>query len=151
MGKHPSQPANPDVARALFLAGKIESWGRGIDLIRNACLDYGSPEPRFACDGAGFWVEFPFAASAEAEKTSVETSVETSAKTPVETLAARTPEAILVLLTANPAMSLAEVAAKIGKTQRTIELASAKLVKEGKLKHFGPKKGGRWQVLEVLK
>jgi len=24
MGKHPSQPANPDIARALFLAGKIE-------------------------------------------------------------------------------------------------------------------------------
>ena len=25
MAKHPSQPANPDSARALFLAGKIES------------------------------------------------------------------------------------------------------------------------------
>ena len=36
MAKHPSQPANPDIARALFLAGQIESWGRGIDLIRNA-------------------------------------------------------------------------------------------------------------------
>ena len=34
MTKHPSQPANPDIARTLFLAGLIESWGRGIDLIR---------------------------------------------------------------------------------------------------------------------
>jgi predicted HTH transcriptional regulator len=54
MTKHPSQPANPDIARALFLADKIESWGRGIDLIRNACLDYGILAPLFDCDSGGF-------------------------------------------------------------------------------------------------
>ncbi|MGV8867427.1 MAG: ATP-binding protein [Janthinobacterium svalbardensis] len=26
MSKHSSQPANPDIARILFLAGLIESW-----------------------------------------------------------------------------------------------------------------------------
>ena len=60
MAKHPSQPANPDIARALFLAGKIESWGRGIELIRNACLAAAGPAPRFDCDSTGFWVEFSF-------------------------------------------------------------------------------------------
>jgi len=43
MGKHSSQPANPDIARTLFLAGLIESWGRGIDLIRRACIVEGTP------------------------------------------------------------------------------------------------------------
>ncbi|MDP1603033.1 MAG: ATP-binding protein, partial [Legionella sp.] len=134
MAKHSSQPANPDIARALFLAGKIESWGRGIDLIRNACLDYGSPAPLFDCDSAGFGVEFPFPAAAEAEKTSVKTSV----KTPVE---------ILRLLTATPSMTLAEVAAEIGKTPRAVELATSKLVKNGRLKYVGPQKGGHWEIL----
>jgi len=130
MAKHASQPANPDIARALFLAGKIESRGRGIDLMRNACLGYGSPVPIFDCDSGGFWLEFPFPVVPEAGKTSVKTSVE-----------------ILRLLTATPSMTLAEVAAEIGKTRRAIELATAKLVKEGRLKYVGPKKGGHWEVI----
>ena len=79
VAKHPSRPANPDIARALFLTGKIESWGRGIDLIRNACLDAGGPTPQFACDGAGFWVKFPFPALTDAEGAAVKTSVNTPA------------------------------------------------------------------------
>lgn len=41
LAKHSSQPANPDIANAFFRAGKIESWGRGINLIRNRCLKEG--------------------------------------------------------------------------------------------------------------
>jgi ATP-dependent DNA helicase RecG len=134
MAKHPSQPANPDIARALFLAGKIESWGRGIDLIRNACLAAAGPAPRFDCDSTGFWVEFPFPALTEGDGTSVKNSV-------------KTPAAILGLLAATPAMTLAEVAAEVGKTSRAVELAAAKLVKEGRLKYVGPQKGGHWEVL----
>ena len=142
MAKHSSQPANPDIARALFLAGKIESWGRGIDLIRNACLEYGSPAPLFDCDSAGFWVEFPFAALGEAEETPVKTRVETPVKTPT---------AILRCLEANPTMTLAEVAAAIGKSLSAVERASAKLVTDGRLKYVGPQKGGHWEVSENLK
>jgi len=86
MVKHPSQPTNPDIARTLFLAGLIESWGRGIELIRRACVADASPAPKFGCDGMGFWVEFPFPLLSSADpstglvevgKTSVNTSVET--------------------------------------------------------------------------
>ena len=59
----------------------------------------------------------------------------------------KTPAAILGLLAATPAMTLAEVAAEIGKTSRAVELAAAKLVKEGRLKYVGPQKGGHWEVL----
>ena len=146
MAKHPSQPANPDIARALFLAGKIESWGRGIDLIRNTCLDYGSPAPHFGCDSAGFWVEFAFAALAEADAVLVKTPVKTRVETPV-----KTPSAILRCLAANPSMTLAEVASEIGKSLSAVERASTKLAKEGRLKYVGPKKGGHWEVLEDSK
>lgn len=135
LAKHASQPANPDIAYTLFLAGRIESWGRGIELIRDACTAEGAPAPGFQCDSAGFWIEFPFAAVEESPKTSVKTSV----KTPME---------ILRLLESNPAMTLAQVAAEINRTVRAVELASAKLVKDGKLKHVGPQKGGHWEVLK---
>ena len=146
MAKHPSHPANPDLARALFLAGKIESWGRGIDLIRNACQNAGCAMPRIDCDGTGFEVAFTFPAPTAADDASVKTSVRTSAKTSVKA-SVKTPAAILALLAATPSMSLAEVAAQIGKTSRAVELATAKLVKDGRLRHVGPQKGGHWEVL----
>jgi ATP-dependent DNA helicase RecG len=45
-------------------------------------------------------------------------------------------------------MTLAEVAAEVGKSLRAVELASSRLVKEGRLKYVGPQKGGHWGVLK---
>ena len=127
--------ANPDVANVLFVAGKIESWGRGIDLIRNACEAHGTPAPRFECDSAGFWVEVAFPEVIEPLITLVATLV----KTPAE---------ILRCLSANPTMTPAEVAAEIEKSLSAVVRASARLVKDRKLKHVGPQKGGHWEVLK---
>ncbi|MFP6664781.1 MAG: winged helix-turn-helix domain-containing protein [Deltaproteobacteria bacterium] len=63
-------------------------------------------------------------------------------KTPV-----KTPGEILRLLAIQPQMTLAEVAATIGKSLSAVERASAKLTKEGCLRYVGPRKGGRWEVL----
>jgi len=65
-------------------------------------------------------------------------SVETSVKTSVE---------ILNLLAENPRTTLAQIASKVGRTPRAIEMAVAKLQKEGRLRRVGPKKGGHWEVL----
>jgi ATP-dependent DNA helicase RecG len=52
------------------------------------------------------------------------------------------------MLDENPEMTLAEVASKIGKSLRAVERASSKLVKAGRLRFVGPKKGGHWEVKE---
>ncbi len=59
----------------------------------------------------------------------------------------KTPEAILQYLADKPDMTLAEVAARMGKSLSAVQRASAKLVKDGKLKYIGPQKGGYWEVL----
>lgn len=64
-------------------------------------------------------------------------------KTPVEA-----PERMLELARAGPSLTLAEIAKAIAKSLRAVERASAKLVKQGRLKHVGPRKGGRWEVLK---
>ena len=58
--KHASVPYNPDIANVFFRAALLESWGRGIELIRNACHAHGSPAPVFRWDN-GLWVELRFA------------------------------------------------------------------------------------------
>jgi len=81
---------------------------------------------------------------AAVEKTRVETPVETlvETKTPV-----KTPDRIIHVLAESPEMTLAEVSEAIGKSLSAVERATAKLVTEGRLRHVGSKKSGRWEVL----
>ena len=73
----------------------------------------------------------------------VETPVEVSVRTPVET-----PVKILALLRKNPQMTLAQVAKQIERSVRTAERVAAKLIKEGRLRYVGSKRGGHWKVVE---
>jgi len=59
----------------------------------------------------------------------------------------KTADALLELLRENPQMSLAHVAAGVGRSVRAVEMASSKLVKAGRLRFVGPQKGGHWEVL----
>ena len=48
MRKHASKPYNPNIANIFYYAGFIESWGRGIEKIGNACESAGVPMPVLA-------------------------------------------------------------------------------------------------------
>ena len=167
LGLHPSQPYNPDVANAFFRAGEIEAWGRGIRRVMEACRAAETPEPRIRVEPGDFWFEFPFSKTylegigrpeegagvsggttqETTQETTQKTSVETSVETPVET-PVKTPERILEELSADPTLTLAEVAARIGKSLRAVERSVSKLVKDGRLRHVGPRKSGRWEDRE---
>ena len=64
---------------------------------------------------------------------------------PVET-PGKTPGMILGLLRSEPGLSVPELAARIGKSDRAIERAIRKLREAGRLVRVGPDKGGHWEV-----
>ncbi len=132
--KHASQPHNPDIANALFRTGMIEAWGRGIEKISQACLESGSSRFEIRYEPNGLWLVFYFSGGQGSDKTTVETTVETA-------------DAIIRFIAEKPDITLAEIAAHIGKSVRAVERAAAKLKKEGKITFKGPKKGGRWEIL----
>ena len=155
--EHASLPYNPNVANAFFRAGEIEAWGRGIQRIFQACHDAGTPQPKLRLAGHDLWLEFAFASEylqavspkggepfPEAGGTG---SGKTRVKTPVKTRV-KTPEQILSALAASPELTLAALALSIGKSLSAVERATAKLVKEGKVRFVGPRKGGHWEVLK---
>lgn len=161
--KHASVPFNPDIAGVFFRAGLIESWGRGIERILEACREAGCLEPELRHEPSGLWVVFHFlpggghdstgetAGSTPVEtpaktRMTAETSVETG-ETPVETRL-KTPDRIIELLRSDPHMTLAEVADEIGKSLRTVERAAARLVNDGRIRYIGPRKSGHWETLE---
>ena len=149
LGKHPSRPANPLLANAFFRAGYIESWGRGIEKIARECQGHGIEPPGYDFEMSGLMLTFKanpeqLAAAGLQSATPVTTSIEeTPVKTPV-----KTPEQVLATLVANPELTLADLASSIGKSTRAVERAAAKLVKEGRLRFVGPRKGGHWEILK---
>ena len=60
LAKHASIPFNPDVAGVFFRMGMIESWGRGIERMLDACRTAGAPEPALRYEHTGLWVTFGF-------------------------------------------------------------------------------------------
>lgn len=55
--KHPSHPYNLFIANTFFVAGYIESWGRGIDKICNACEMAGLQKPIYDIDANGIMLQ----------------------------------------------------------------------------------------------
>ena len=143
-GKHASQPPNPDIAYGFFRAGMIESWGLGIAKMRQACRKQRVPAPKWREEEQGLWVEFNFPKRA---KTSVKTPVKATARTSGEMSGEMSGE-IVRLMQANPAITIAEIAEKLGRTTRTIERLLNRLKTEKMIGRVGPTKRGRWVVLK---
>lgn len=76
-------------------------------------------------------------------KVLAETSVKTSVKT-----SGKTEEVILHALNENPKMTIHELGALLGVTERAIEMQISKLKKDGRLKRIGARKGGHWKVIK---
>ncbi|MDD6448830.1 MAG: ATP-binding protein [Lachnospiraceae bacterium] len=58
LGKHESKPYNPNVATAMYYAGFIESWGRGIEKIRSVCAQDGLPDPEYTVHPGDIMIKF---------------------------------------------------------------------------------------------
>ena len=58
MRKHTSNPFNPNIAHVFYLAGFIESWGRGIEKICSACEKDGVPQPVYTINPGDIMIEF---------------------------------------------------------------------------------------------
>lgn len=132
-----SIPRNKEIMRVFRDLEIVEQLGSGVPRILKA---YG--REAFEIRKSFLRVIMPYA-KPFGHAAPVETPVETRVETPVETT-----RFILKSLRENPRLTLAEVAGTIGKSVSAVERASTKLVKAGKLKHVGPKKGGQWEVLE---
>lgn len=71
LGSHTSKPHNPDIARVFYCAGYIESWGRGIQKICEACKNLGVEEPEYIVHGEDIMVKFKALQSAKVPETKI--------------------------------------------------------------------------------
>jgi ATP-dependent DNA helicase RecG len=165
LGKHPSCPFNPLIANAFFRAGYIESWGRGIQKIQRECREHGIEPPVYDFEMAGLLLTFranPAHVKAAVEQG--EAAQETASTTPITTpiaasttpittpiAASTTPitprHQIMSLISENPDISQQELADTVGLTRDGIRYHLNKMKRAGEIRHVGPARGGRWEVV----
>ena len=129
-------------ANAFFRAGEIETWGRGIQRIFEACENAGAPAPIIDYKPNDLWLEFPFSpdylmaidATPQDETLPKPTLGKTSGK-------------IVALMNANAQTTIPEMAEAIGVTERSVERQIKALQQQGLVRRIGPAKGGHWQVI----
>jgi len=149
---HGSIPANPLLAEPLYLAQYIERLGTGTaDMIRR-CREAGLSEPVFSLDD-GFRIALgrplPVHATQETTKeTTQETTVETTQDTQHAGREPRRPrERILALMQQQPTITARELAEALALSFDGISYHLKKLRAEGRVRHEGPTKAGRWVVI----
>lgn len=136
-GKHPSSPFNPIVANAFFRAGRIESWGRGIEKIRTACKEHQIKDLVFDTRLAGMMVTFV----ANPEHIPNETNSKS-----IPEMSGQMSGQIAAIMKAEPGITIPEIAQKVDRTERTIYRLVNQLKQQGIVKRIGPDKGGHWEV-----
>lgn len=154
LGKHNSRPYNPDIANAFFRAGEIETWGRGIERIVNACKDAGVPKPDIKYTDGELLVIFHFSkeyqtAISQSEGGIVRSIVENKDGI-VENIVEKLPEVqsrIFRIMLKNPSITAREIANDLSIAQRNVQGHIRKLKEKGLVCRVGPDKGGHWEIV----
>jgi ATP-dependent DNA helicase RecG len=143
--EHMSEPFNPLIANAFFRTGDIEAWGRGIDTIRDACRKNSTDFPTFEFMPTSVMVEF----KGKVPKTATEraTPKTTPKTTPIAPQKMR--DRILDILRDQPNASRSDIAnALTDISAEGVRYHLRKLAAAGRIRHAGPARGGRWEVLD---
>ena len=145
MSKHASRPYNPSIiANVYYLAGLIESWGRGIEKICQACEEDGSPLPEYTIHPGDIMIQF-----IAAEERIVRTSLDKVTEGVTEKVTEKVTEAeqkLLSLLLEDPAYTYAALAEKLGVSRKTISSRIKSLKDKGVLQRVGSDTKGHWQI-----
>ena len=91
---HESLPRNPLIAEVCYKAGYIDSWGRGIEKITEACRQAGLGKPAIKQRTGGVAFELTKTPPKTPPKTLPKTPVKTLPKTPVKTLPKTPPKTL---------------------------------------------------------
>jgi ATP-dependent DNA helicase RecG len=169
LSRHKSLPRNPKIAFAFYLAGYIETWGRGVERIAAACRDAGkraalfesSPTEikvtlfaetlkergsRAATDSNGYGCGAP--QENGGGPLIIEDSVAENIYkgTEIIPLPNATQLKILNVMRSKPNATVRAIAAEIGIAKRIVESHIRSLKKEGFLSRVGACRGGHWKV-----
>lgn len=153
MSKHISKPRNPKMARAFYLAGFIEAWGRGYEKIMDEFDKANLTRPTFKVEQGGLATDIPreifmsIRGSAKPIRTDQDRT-KTEPKPNQNRTKTEQKNQIVEMIKSNHKISRVEISVQLGLHESSVQRRLDALVKEGKLRHIGPTNGGSWEVIE---
>jgi ATP-dependent DNA helicase RecG len=141
--KHASRPFNPNIANVFYLAGFIESWGRGIEKICEACKADDLPVPEFTVNPSDIMVKFTAPEDRVVHGPGKVNDGVTDRVTDEVTDAERR---ILDELRIDPGYSYVRIADNLGISKKTVAEHIKGLKNKGIIERVGNNKTGHWRI-----
>ena len=150
---HESIPRNPLIAEVCYKVGYIDSWGRGVEKITDACEQAGLPAPAIVERTGGIAVEL--SKSTAGAGANAADNMSGKRRESVGKASGKRRESvgkisgmILDICRDDPSITIAEMARRIGITERSVQRNIQKLRSEGLLVRLGGRKEGHWRTAE---
>ncbi len=147
MNPHKSRPYNPLIASAFYRAGYIESWGRGIEKISEACRNLGNPQPEYLIHHEDFMITFH---AVKTIQTTIQNPIQTTIQTTIQTEEVKLTEkdkAILRAMKEHPDYTQKQLAVILDISLGNVKYFTNKLKKKGIIKRVGSSHNGHWDIL----
>ncbi len=135
--KYASKPFNPNIAYVFYLAGFIESWGRGIEKICDTCAREGCPAPEFVINPSDIMVKFTASSEQIVRRPAGVTEKVTEKELEV-----------FELLQEAPGYTYAELTDKLSVSRKTVSDRIKKFKDKGIIERVGSDTKGYWKVHE---
>lgn len=144
MSKHASAPYNPNLAHVFYLAGFIESWGRGIEKICSACKNDRTPLPTYIVNPGDIMIQFT-AGSDRIVHTGTKQVTDKVTDKVIENLDDKSLK-ILQLLLEDPGYTTVILSKKISVSRKTIS-ERIKMLRNNKIiERVGSDRKGYWKI-----
>jgi ATP-dependent DNA helicase RecG len=172
MGKHHSKPFNPNIANGFFRAGFIETWGRGIEKICEACKNYGTPLPEYTVYPEDIMIMFKALENTDMNTANDDANTATNTANDVINTTMNTAnddintatntanddintasgieEEIFEYLKLNPNSTQKKIIEDLNISRRTIERIISLFKEKGYIKRIGNNRSGYWEIFEAL-
>lgn len=159
--KHPSQPYNPLIANTFFVAGYIESWGRGIDKICTACENAGLQRPTYEIDATGIMLQIKANIDWDGNEIQYDENgniitvqkKQTEKSDFTENFTENFTEKqkqLIAIVAEDPAITTTEISNLMGCSRTTVSTVISELKKLGVIERVGSDKKGTWKVKGML-
>lgn len=148
MRKHASSPYNPNIAHVFYLAGFIESWGRGIEKICSACQKDGVPQPVYTINPGDIMIEFTAPEDRVIRSVTGRVTGKVTEKV-TEKVTDRLDEkaiSILELISKDPAYTSTAIADKLSLSRKTVSQRLKELKEKGIIERIGSDRKGYWKI-----
>jgi len=141
MAKHSSVPYNPNIASVFYLAGFIESWGRGVEKICDALKADNLPMPEYTVHPGDIMIKFTGSEDRIVRVTDKVTNGVTGEVTDRE-------RQVLQLLIEDPGYTMPQLAEKMTVSRKTVAGYLKSLKEKGVIERVGTTRSGHWEIMD---